>query len=667
MGYLVTGATGFVGGQLVRRLLAEHTGPIHCLVREASVATLEQRIRDWGTTKHRIKPVVGDLTAEGCGLDEATLAGLADDVDHVFHLAAIYDVTASAEALAATNVEGTRHLLEILPALAPTRLHHVSSIAVAGTYPGEFTEEMFEEATGLDHPYFATKHASERLVREDCEAVPWRVYRPGIVVGDSRTGETDKADGPYYAFKLLQRLRQVLPPWVPLLGPDGPTLDLVPVDFVVDALDHIAHLDDPDLDGQAFHLTDPDPRRLGEIVDLLADEAGLSRPRLHLDVSPLSRAPFDRLVGDTPLLAPMRRALLERVGIPDQLVAMAAWPTTFDTTAADKALAGSGIEVPPLEAYIGRLWTHWERHLDTDRKRPRVTLRRDLEGVIRGKVVLVTGASEGIGREVARQSAAAGAHVALVARTRSKLEALRDELVEVGGSASVHPADLSEPDDVARMADEVLEELGGVDVLVNNAGRSIRRSVRLSFDRFHDIERTISLNYLGAVRLLLALLPRMLEHGDGHIINVSSIGVQTNVPRFSAYVASKDALDAYSRCIASEVVDDGVRITTVYMPLVRTKMIAPTKLYDRVPAISPDRAGEMVCEAMIDRPKRVATALGTIGEVSYAAAPKLVDRVLHVAYRLFPDSAAAQGGADGQEQLTGEGLAFARILRGVHW
>ena len=175
------------------------------------------------------------------------------------------------------------------------------------------------------------------------------------------------------------------------------------------------------------------------------------------------------------------------------------------------------------------------------------------------------------------------------------------------------------------MADEVLDQHGHVDILVNNAGRSIRRSIALSYDRFHDFERTMQLNYFGAVRLILELLPAMRERKSGHIINVSSIGVQTNTPRFSAYVASKAALDAFSRCIASEIIDDGVHITTIHMPLVRTPMIAPTKMYDRFPTITPDEAADMICEAMITSRSGSRPRSGTFGEILYALAPKSID------------------------------------------
>jgi NAD(P)-dependent dehydrogenase (short-subunit alcohol dehydrogenase family) len=287
--------------------------------------------------------------------------------------------------------------------------------------------------------------------------------------------------------------------------------------------------------------------------------------------------------------------------------------------------------------------------------------------------VLITGASSGIGRATALRVGAAGAKVLLVARSAEKLEQTRKEIEELGGVAYVHRCDLADMHDIERMGKEVLQEHGRVDILVNNAGRSIRRSIALSYDRFHDFERTMQLNYFGAVRLILVLLPVMrMASPDGRrggqIINVSSIGVQTNVPRFSAYVASKAALDAFSRCIASEVIDDGVHITTVHMPLVRTPMIAPTSLYDRFPTMTPAEAADLICSAMIRKPKKVGTTLGNIGELAYAVAPRGVDVVLNYAYKMFPDSNAARGGPQGRrEQATSESVAFAHILRGVHW
>ncbi len=289
---------------------------------------------------------------------------------------------------------------------------------------------------------------------------------------------------------------------------------------------------------------------------------------------------------------------------------------------------------------------------------------------MRGKIVLITGASSGIGKAAAVKCADAGATVLLVARTVEKLEETKAEIERGGGVAHIHRCDMSDIEDVERMADEVLTYHGHVDILVNNAGRSIRRSVVLAYDRFHDYERTMQVNYFGSVRLILALMPAMVARKSGHIINISSIGTQTNPPRFSAYVASKAALDAFSRVIASEVIDDGIHITTIHMPLVRTPMIAPTRMYDVFPAITPEEAAEMIAGAMVGQPKKVATRLGTFGELLYAVAPKASDKILNTAYGLFPESQAAKGkgGAEAPDKApTTEALAFAHLMKGVHW
>jgi short-subunit dehydrogenase len=287
-------------------------------------------------------------------------------------------------------------------------------------------------------------------------------------------------------------------------------------------------------------------------------------------------------------------------------------------------------------------------------------LAQSLEDALGGRKVVITGASSGIGFSAALKIGAAGGTVLLVARTEEKLRDAAQEIESHGGTAHVHPCDLSDPDDIDRMADEVLECHGHVDIVVNNAGKSIRRSVSRSYDRFHDYQRTMQLNYFGPVKLMLDLLPMMRERGSGHIINVSTMGLQTNTPRFSAYLASKAALDAFSRSIAPEIIDDGVHITTVYMPLVRTPMIAPTKIYDRFPTLSPDEAAELICDAIRKRPKRVATTLGNLGQLSYALVPGAQDLVVNRAYKLFGESKPS-------ERDSAEQRAFLRATRGVHW
>jgi NAD(P)-dependent dehydrogenase (short-subunit alcohol dehydrogenase family) len=661
--FFVTGATGFIGRNLVERLL-QREGTIYALVRAGSRGRLEELRTSWGADGARIVPVAGDLTQPGLAVAEEDLVAMRGQIDHFFHLAAIYDITAGADVQQVANVEGTRHALELAGALDAGCFHHVSSIAVAGLYRGVWREEMFDEAERLDNnPYFRTKHEAERLVREESPR-PWRVYRPGIVVGDSRTGHIDKVDGPYYFFKALQRARRVLPSWLPTVGIEGGEINIVPVDYVASAIDHIAH--EPGLDSRAFHLTDPQPKTAGEVINLFAKAADAPQMALRLDTDVTE--PATGAVRTALRLFPPGKAVVKRVlaelGLPASVLTYVDYPTSFDSSGAQAALAGSGIEVPPLETYAARIWDYWERNLDPDLFKD-----RSLAAAVRGKVVLITGASSGIGKATAVKVADAGATVLLVARSLDKLEETKEEILAAGGTAHIHQCDMSDVQDIERMAEEVLAYHGHVDILVNNAGRSIRRSIALSYDRFHDFERTIQLNYLGSLRLILALLPTMRARKSGHIVNVSSIGTQTNPPRFSAYVASKAALDAFSRVIASEVVDDGVHLTTIHMPLVRTPMIAPTRMYDMFPAITPEEAAEMIAKAMVGRPKKVATRLGNFGELLYAVAPKASDSILNTAYKLFPDSQAAKGkGEEARDKAPStEAVAFAHLMKGVHW
>jgi NAD(P)-dependent dehydrogenase (short-subunit alcohol dehydrogenase family) len=655
MTYFVTGATGFIGKRLMERLL-ERKGTIYVLVRQQSADKVAALWPD-----KRVVPVIGDLASPLLGVDPSSLKG----VKHVFHLAALYDMTATAEANEQANVDGTRNTVALANALGAT-LHHVSSVAVAGEQRGIFREDHFAEGQKLPSPYHRTKYDAEAIVRAEATA-PFRVYRPAVVVGDSRTGEMDKIDGPYYFFTAIKKVRHLLPEWVPLLGPELGWTNIVPVDFVAAALDHIAH--QPGLDGQAFHLTDPRGIRVGEALNAFAKAASAPRLALRVDKGLLDMLPKGTLsmLFKLPQLREIRRTVLDDLGVPEEVIGHMALVPQFDTRDTERALAGSGIEVPPLESYADKLWDYWARNLDPDLFKD-----RSLRFAVEGKKILITGGSSGIGAAAAKQLAAAGGIPILVARSLDKLEEVQREIQAEGGVAHVYSCDLSDLSSIDKLVKDVLADHGGVDVLVNNAGRSIRRSIKLSYDRFHDLERTMQLNYFGAVRLITGLLPAMVAQRRGHIVNVSSIGVQTGAPRFSAYVASKAALDAYSRIAAAEVIGQGVTFTTIHMPLVRTPMIAPTKMYDAFPAISPDEAGAMVCEAVRSRPKSINTRLGTTAEVLYAVAPKVVDQVLHLAYKAFPDSAAAKGTGsptepDEDPRLSGEQLALAHVLKGVHW
>src|SRR3984893_1392691 len=664
MTYLVTGATGFIGRNLVHELL-KRDGDIYVVVRPASRERINEMVAATPGAQGRIKPLEGDVTSSLGGVDQRHFEALRSA--EMYHLAAVYDMEASEEANRRANVDGTRNVVALANAVGAARLHHVSSIAVAGgKWKGEFSEEMFDEGQELEHPYYATKFESEKIVRQESK-VPWRVYRPGIVIGHSETGEADKADGPYYAFKILQRLRESLPSWVPLVGPEGWALNLVPVDFVARAIDHIGHKEG--LDGRCFHIVDPKPLSLGDTLNEFARAAHAPEFALRFDRRATSMVPSDvtNTMGNLPAIKRMREQVLEGVNIPGPALDYMANRATFTATESQRALEGSGIAVPPLRTYAWRVWDFWERHMD-----PELPTEENLRKALHDKVIVITGASSGIGRAVATALARSGGLLMLVSRTQAKLEEIQHEIEAEGGKAWVYQTDLSDVDACAAMLERGLADHGRVDILINNAGRSIRRSVEESFERFHDFQRTMQLNYFGAIKLIMGVLPGMMERGRGQIINVSSIGAQAFPPRFAAYVASKSALEGFSRCLAPEVAHHGIVVTNIHMPLVRTPMIAPTSFYSAFPIIEADEAAQMVVEAILKRPQEVSTRLGKLGELVDVTAPGFLHLVMTGAYHLFPETGGkdkAKGGEpDGAKQEVGiEGLALAQLMRGIHF
>jgi NAD(P)-dependent dehydrogenase (short-subunit alcohol dehydrogenase family) len=485
-----------------------------------------------------------------------------------------------------------------------------------------------------------------------------------MVVGHSKTGEMDKIDGPYYFFTFLKKLREMLPPWMPTLGIEGGRINVVPVDFVVDAMDHIAHK--PKLDGHCFHLTDPEPQRVGEVLNTFARAGHAPEMTMRIDARMFAFVPggVRMAVGNLPPVKRFVGMLLRDFKIPKEVLKFITYPTRFDNRETERALKGSGISVPKLDDYAWRLWDYWERHLDPD-----LFVDRTLKGKVRNKVVLITGGSSGIGLSTAQRVAEAGATTIIVARGEEELFKARDAMKKDGGKVFAYTADLADMASCDALVKQVLDAHGHVDILINNAGRSIRRSIEASYDRFHDFERTMQLNYFGSIRLIMGFMPKMTERRKGHIINISSIGVLANSPRFSAYVASKAALDAFSRCAQGELSGKGISFTTINMPLVKTPMIAPTKMYDSVPTLSPEEAADLLVKAIIEKPSRIATRLGIFSALLNAVAPKAYEVVMNTAFELFPDSAAAKGDRKAlkDEQPSNEQIAFASLMRGVHW
>ncbi len=271
------------------------------------------------------------------------------------------------------------------------------------------------------------------------------------------------------------------------------------------------------------------------------------------------------------------------------------------------------------------------------------TLRPSVPSPLLGATVLITGASSGIGEHTAYAAASRGAHVLLVARRADELARVQAEVVARGGRASTYTLDLTDGEAVDALVAELLEQHGAVDYLVNNAGRSIRRSLELSHDRFHDFERMMAVNFFGPVRLTMGLLPAMRAQKFGHVVNIVTWGNQIKAPKFSAYIASKTALDVWGRIMGREAFFDNVTCTNVRVALVATDMIGPTDAYSNSRVESPEHCAGRIVRALEDRPITVNGIVGTVGEVANLLTPRLSDFAMAVAHRKVPDSAAARG------------------------
>ena len=405
---------------------------------------------------------------------------------------------------------------------------------------------MFDEGQELHTPYHRTKFEAEKIVREKVQGA-WRVYRPSIVVGNSKTGEMDKIDGPYYFFKVLQKLRTALPQWAPLVSIEWGWTNLVPVDYVAAAIDHIAH--EEGLDGQAFHIIDPKGISSGDAINTFARAGHAPHAVMRVDKKLTSMLPKGVLsyAMQIPALKGVRKSVLADLGIPDEILDDIALTPKFDSRDTKRALRGLGDRA-------ARRWTPTPTSCGTTGS---ATSTRTCSRTARSRAPSTAARWSSPARRAAsaapprsRSPPRAGSRSWSPARwTSSRSSATRSW--PSGGTAYAYSADLSDNDSIDALVETILAEHAVVDMLVNNAGRSIRRSVMLSIDRFHDYERTIKLNYLGTIKLILGLLPHMKERGFGHVVNVSSIGVQTNPPRFSAYVASKAALDAFTRVVSA--------------------------------------------------------------------------------------------------------------------
>ena len=448
---------------------------------------------------------------------------------------------------------------------------------------------------------------------------------------------------------------------------------MVPVDYVAKAMDHIAH--QPGLDGQAFHLVNPEPQAVVDMVNTFAEAAKAPQFAVPLDrrvtgVLPTSVLPRALRPGGAAAERAAHRARAARAPRDHR-------PARHPARGARARLLPDGRTPPaaPSGALRVRDLLPGPRGLrrarcgptgrSTSTATPPATAASPTSSAT--GTVVITGASSGIGKVVALKVAQAGGIPILVARGKDKLEDTKAEIEAHGGTRVRLRLRPLRHGGHRRALRAAASEHDSIDFVVNNAGRSIRRSLALSEDRFHDFERTMQLNYFGAIRLVMGLLPTMREQQHGHVVNISSIGVQTNPPRFSAYVASKSALDSWSNVVASELVGDGVSFSTIHMPLVRTPMIAPTKIYEKFPTISPAQAADMVIAAMVDRPHEMNTAARQRrGGVRTPWRRRRRSGCCTWPTRCSRTRRPPRATPDGSE-TTPQQVLLAKLLKGVHW
>ncbi len=648
---LVTGATGFLGKRLVEKLL-HHGHDVTVLIRNTACETTRTLYAKWQhqvTISRKkgdaagIRIWKGDITQINLGVASGQRA---TDFDHIYHLAAVYDLEADEGHTMATNVTGTAHLLQKLDEDRFSGcLHFVSSIAVAGNFQGEFDERMFDAGQTHDHVYHRSKYLSEEMVRakrSEGNTYDIRLYRPSAIVGDSNTGEMDRIDGPYYGFVLITALKMLLPPWVPLVLPALHTpLDMVPVDYVAEALYTLSMLGRDELpdDLFCFHLTDPNALSLTNAFKRILKAADGPKVQSTFPIrSGNGQGKALKQALNLKSTRIFRNETLKSLHIPPQIFDAVMLDVRFHADETIRLLKEKGISVPDFDSYADRLWDYYNRHLD-----PRKTKEKRTEAAFRGKVVLITGGSEGIGFFCAKRCAEYGAVVIIIGRRKDRLDKALTELEPIsrkaGGSMEARVCNIADLDDCDRLVAHILKKYGHVDILLNNAALSIRRSVGKSLNRFHDIERSMQTNFFGGARIILGLLPSMVKRQGGHILHSSTMGTNAPTPRFGAYLASKCAMDAYCDSLVAEYTDRNIHFSSIKYPLVKTGMIAPTKEYSDAPAASPEFAAQMFVDAVLDRPRKQMTGVGRFMETCTYFAPKLVTLAYNYIYKIWPDEA----------------------------
>jgi thioester reductase-like protein/NADP-dependent 3-hydroxy acid dehydrogenase YdfG len=627
--YFVTGGTGQIGRFLIPRLL-ERGGTVYLLVSATALGEFARLRIAWGASDAQLVPVVGDLTRMRLGVSQQMQGKLKHKLDHFFHLATRFDIGADGEAQAKSNVDVVRRALGLAESLHAGCFHLLSSTAAAGRYSGTFSEQMFGEAQKLENPYYANYHYAERLVR-NVTRIPWRIYRPGIIVGNSDDGRVTEANGLYYFFEALRSLGEALPPWERGVIADGGHLNLVPADYVGEALDHLAHL--KKRNGECFMLTHPLGTSAGQVMQLLVRLAGGP----GLAVVP-QRLPY-WLVALRP--GAPGYGLIERFlapfSVPVEALALVTSPTRFDGSTTQVLLEQGDIHCPDFEDYAEELWRYWQDKVSDPAKRGAL-LARVVDGVrgrrnptalsraVKGRIVVVAGATGKLGRECALQLGEAGAVVIIVGSGKRRLQTLVERFVRIGVSPPpVYTGDVTDPVACASVVQRVLRDYGHVDVLLNcdkQAGSGTDRA---------RASGTEGESQLAASHLVSGFSPSMVARRQGHIVNVVAGGVLDSAALHDpsallslvSTAASIAAKDVFSALLSAQLASCGVRYSHVALPALRQPADSSRRWVDDLLSITPDAAAQRVLKTLADQPTGMFRALGLTGSVVQGLAPEL--------------------------------------------
>lgn len=640
---LVTGASGFLGEHLVSELCKETDVQISLLLRNTKSPSILKKVTHWNDRCDfsSVSLISYDLLVDDLQLSPDISF---KDYDHVFHLAAVYDLASTVSEMNEANVLGTNRLLRRLEVDEFAGVFHfVSSIAVAGDFKGKFDETMFDEGQRHQHPYHRSKFESEKLVRQFKEekGVDVRIYRPSSIVGHSETGYINKLDGPYYGFMLISLLKRWIPAKVPLVLPKTKiSLDIVPVDYVAKAIACIGMLPASEIpSGQyCFHLSDPKTPSISEVFTQVLAEADGPGIGFLMPIDPitklLSSGQF-KMLEKIQAIKLMKRELFKALDIPETVLEALMPGLKFQADNTLKLLARYDIAAPAFKDYVATLWHFYQQNLDPQKHRLEMAKKK-----LRHKKILITGGSSGIGFESAKLVYSLGAEVILVARDSEKLKQCAIDISAQdteGGRIHFYACDLSDLSACDELVQYIEENFTSVDIVFSNAGRSIRRSLSKSVGRFHDLQRTMQLNYFGAARVILGLIPSMRNQGGGHVIHSSSMGTLSATPRFGPYMASKAALDTLMDSMAAEFSHSEICFSSIKFPLVKTPMVAPTQEFKESKLTTPEQAAQMFLDVVLD--KNRVKAPGTAKLLSWVSliSPNFMTQLYNYGYKAWPD------------------------------